>query len=697
MSDAEVQALRDELAKAKERNKKLKSLSVRRFSPPQLPLFAGCALPPPPLPRGTARRLLGLVSIACCCAPSPCITLTIHLAARRPRACAGQVVLKGKADLTTGYAARYHEEKQRRAMAEQALQEKQREVATAVGQAEQALQAAQAAAKAAGAARSEAAAATQQLAALRGQLELLQSQQSQQRGMLEEMQRWRAALALAAGGGLGGGAPAAALPAPLPAAPAAPAPGPAASPRRQRQRQQGPASPRHAPPAARKASAAAAPPPPPPPPPPPAAPSAEETRAKAVAARQAAAGGKRPRGAADAAAAPAQANVFADLMGDLQAGAKRPRQAAAPAPVAAAARAAAAPAGQQRRGAPPAAPAPAAAAPGEPSLAVSANELHVEQQREQATAVEEAAQQLGRITAGGPGGPGGELSVEAVRQVAAELHRRLIEERLPLPLLLSCFESAVLACAAAKPQMQYLQLYLQQQQAGGDQQQAEAAAAAAAAAACPAAAWFEAGPEARGGQQQAGGGQGGGSLPAFAAVWSSREALAGHHLPWLLHCAAWMQQLERQYAGAAAAAAGSPRAQPRRGGQPLLASLRQHLHRLVLGCCLAARRPGGKAGCGGSDFSSALRHTETEVCTLAAAAAGLCRATGDGEVRPDAAGPPGSRCSACWGLAWLLVSAVQRGLCALLCARLMELCHSGFPRYDLGLAPPLLPPAPAPA
>jgi hypothetical protein len=66
--------------------------------------------------------------------------------------------------------------------------------------------------------------------------------------------------------------------------------------------------------------------------------------------------------------------------------------------------------------------------------------------------------------------------------------------------------------------------------------------------------------------------------------------------------------------------------------------LQQHLHRLVLQCCLSS----GGAG--------AVRHTETEVCALAAAAAGLCRAGGNPEVSctpslpASAAGGAGLQC-----------------------------------------------------
>ncbi len=492
-------------------------------------------------------------------------------------------------------------------------------------------------------------------AALQGQLETLQAEQA---AMRQQLQRWQAALtpfAMAAAGLVGGGvdasaaaaaatmAPvaAAALAAPAAAPAIAPAAAPAAAPAPGRRRGGGaagagaaggtaaPTSPRQ--PRGKAARqkeqqqreageaeaqrrvallAASAPEKP------------EDVRARAVAARQAAAaaatagvGAKRPRTGGDGfGSAPAQADVLA---GALALPSKRARQAAPAA--GGAGGGVASPRSrpnppqqqqQQRRGAAVVAPTAAAAAPAaEASLAISANELAMEQQREQLTAADEAAQLLGRITAGS----GSSISQKVVHEVAAQLQLMHDDCRLPLPLLLACFETAVLECAAPKPQAHHL--------VAAAAQDAQPAALPAAHAAPGG--WFE--------QQQqqpllpGSAADLGGSVP-FAAVWCSREALTSHRLHWLLHCATHLQRLQVQYAAAQAAARGQPA--PQLTG--FADALQQHLHRLVVRCCLAGSMRSSAAGRKSS--SSALRHTETELCALAAAAAGLCRAAGDADV-----------------------------------------------------------------
>lgn len=440
-------------------------------------------------------------------------------------------------------------------------------------------------------------------------------------GMAAELGRWRAALgplaALAAGTGVSG---------PGLAPPPAPAPAPArpTSPQKQRRGRKpaaaaagpaaaavtgvggaGPASPRGA--QATAEAAATAPPQPP----------AEDARARAV--RQVAA--RQAEGAAAAARGPpaAAANVFVDALGSLEAGrpAKRAKRAAQQA-------------GQQQAAAPQ--PVPAPPAPAEPSLAVSANDLPAGHPREHPAAADEAAQLLGGITAAAAsGGPG--ISLEAVRRAAADLHFRLAEGRLPLLLLVRCFETAVLDAAASAPQG-----HLQLQGGGGVQQQSGAAEAVAEAAPDG---WFGSGPlgasngDGRGDEEARHGGG-----PPFAAVWCKREALAGRHLPWLLHCAAEVQRLHSARAAAAAALAAAsedseqPACSGSSDGESFAAALRQHMHREVLSWCLAA---GNKAGAdvgsgGGCGAGSRVRHTETEACALAATTAALCRMAGDLEV-----------------------------------------------------------------
>lgn len=495
-------------------------------------------------------------------------------------------------------------------------------------------------------------------AALQGQLEALQAEQA---AMQQQLQRWQSALtpfAMAAASLVGGDAGAAAAAAaavarpaaglPLPAPVAAPAAAPAQGRRRgggaagpavagstaaptsprqprgkaaqqkeqkdQRQREAGEAE------AQRRAAllAAAAPEKP------------EDVRARAVAARQAAAaagaagaGMKRPRTGPDGfGAAPAQVDVLAEA---LALPAKRARQAAPAAGGAAAGgaspRSQPAPQQQQQRGAAAGAPTAAAAAPpAEASLAISANELAVEQQREQLTAADEAAQLLGRIAAGSGGD--GSVSEKVVHYVAAQLQLMHAERRLPLPLLLACFETAVLECAEPKPQPHRLQSWAAAVQ---DAQPRLPPATRAAPSG-----WFGQAQQAQPAQQQATGGEatGGGSgvLP-FAPVWCTREAFTSHRLHWLLHCAAHVQHLQQQYAAAQVALGKHPAQQCVAG---FAEALQQHLHRLVVRCCMAGSPHDSTAGRKGS--SSVLRHTETEVCALAAAAAGLCRVAGDAHV-----------------------------------------------------------------
>lgn len=562
------------------------------------------------------------------------------------------------------------EETAKRQMAERALEEQRAEVqaaheaaAAAARTAAAAHQQAAVATSAADAARSDAAKVQRELAAVQVQLQRLQAQcdgmqrqlaggapatskqaqqlqldgsvpaavQGQLAAMQQEMQKWRAALKpLAAlgvvlGADAGAAAPLPALPASAAAADGQPAEHQAAagatSPRRPRRQAHAAAAPQGTGPASKEAAAAeqaaaerakraaalaAAQPEKP-----------EDVRARAVAARQAAAvggvggagkaGGIRADGKRVAAeafgAAPAGASVFAAV----EAGAsrqppKRPRQ-PAPAADATAPRSQPAQKQQRDRAAPP--PPPPAA---EASVAISANEGAMEQQREQATAADEAAQLLGSITGGGS------LSLQQVKQVAAVLQVRL-SNTLPLPLLLACFETAVLECAAAKPQAQHL--LLPGAEKGVHHEEAEAAAEAAPDS------WFEPGPLLDTHQQQQPS-SGAEAVSPFAAVWCSREALTCHRLQWLLHCARHVQHLQQQLAAAWAAEGPSPQQHP--SGQrpmPFADALRQHLHREALRCCLAAS----------SGSSCSVRHTETEACALAAAAAGLCRAGGNAQVR----------------------------------------------------------------
>lgn len=586
------------------------------------------------------------------------------------------------------------QERQLLAQKDKELAQQRLKTAAAEELAEQAAQTAADAARAAIAARDEAAAATRQLVGVRAQMQQLEAQcrelgqavasvsqqdgsrvpegmqqrleqlQSQQNGMLAEMQRWRAALqplaALAAAThGVSAASamlPAAPLAAPAPAAPPS-AVAAAVSPTRkgaqQRKRQRGPTSPTQE---RQRAGKAAAQPTAAPVPEPPRVLSAAEVRAKAVQAMQAQeVTGKRAR---EPLAARARANAFTDVPGLTETAAQPPAKraklpAAAPGqpatrppqPPAAAGRAAAP--GRAAAAAEAAAAGVAAARESE-SLELSANERHVEQQREQDTAADEAAHLLGRITSvlgPGPGGSdGGGLTLAVVHSVAADLQLRLANQRLPLPLLLTCFETAVLECAAPTPQLQYLQLDAAEVEAG-QQHAATAAAAQTAGVTCPPdAAWFADGTE---GEQQLA--VGGTPLPRFAAVWCSRDALASHRLQWLLHCAAHIQKLERQYAAAAEAAGGPLSGLAGGARQPFPPALRLHMHRLVVGCCLAVSSKGSEAGA--RDCSSALRHTETEVCALAAAVAGLCRISGNAEVRVAALGYAlvGSDVRACIG------------------------------------------------
>lgn len=430
-----------------------------------------------------------------------------------------------------------------------------------------------------------------------------------------ELDRWRAALgplAALAGGSAHSGPSLAPPPAP------APAPARVASPQKQRRGRkpasaaapggavERPTSPTGVQAAA--AVAAAAPPQPP----------AEDARARAVrqvAARQAEAAAAAKRGPPAAAA-----NVLAEALGSLEAGrpAKRAKQAAQQASQPQ-------PAARPAVHALPAAP----VAPAEPSLAVSASAPPGGHPHEHPAAADEAAQLLGSITAAAsPGGPG--ISLEVVRRAAADLHFRLAEDRLPLLLLVRCFETAVLDGAASAPQGQLLQL-------PGDEDGQHQAGAAAAEASPDA--WFGLGPLGPG----SGGDSGEQQLrdtgheqlrdpgePPFAVVWCKREALAGRHLPWLLHCAAEIQRLHSARAAAAAALAAASEDSERPAGsgsgtgESFAAVLQQHMHREVLSWCLAA---GSRAGSGGG-----LRHTETEACALAAVAAALCRMSGDVEV-----------------------------------------------------------------
>lgn len=460
--------------------------------------------------------------------------------------------------------------------------------------------------------------------------------------MAAELERWRAALgplAALAAGSAASGPGLAPPPAPVPAPPRL------ASPQKQRRGRRPaaaaaaaaggtgdrPTSPREAQAAA--AAAGAAPP----------QPAAEDARARAVrqvAARQAEAAAAAKRGPPAAAA-----NVFAEALGNLEAGrpAKRAKQAAQlasqqqPAAQAAANAAAAAP-----RVATP------TVAPAEPSLAVSANALPGGQPREHPAAADEAAQLLGSITAAAaPGGPG--VSLEAVRRAAADLHFRLAEDRLPLLLLVRCFETAVLEGAASAPQGHLLRL------PGDDEGQRQSSAAAAEASPDG---WFGPAPLCAGSSREIGAPRlPEAAGPPFAVVWCRREALARRHLPWLLHCAAEIQRLHSARAAAAAALAAvsedseQPAGSGGETGDSFAAVLQRHMHREVISWCLAAGRGAGGGNRGGGR-GGRVRHTETEACALAAATAALCRMAGSVEVR---SGTGQGRCGELAAALWLSI------------------------------------------
>ena len=563
----------------------------------------------------------------------------------------GQVVkrLKESQDSLAEARSGLAEEQRRREATEAAMERQLRDTAAAAAAATAAAAAAEraqqraaaaeqraaAAERAAVAARDEAVVVWRQLEAQRVQADrgggVAAEQQQQQLGgpavqelqqqvheLAAELHRWHASFAALVSGGsrthLGS------LPPPPP-----PAAARQQRPRQPRQRQ-GPTSPR-----APQAAAAALPTAAGTMPPVEAAaqPPAEDARAKAVrqvAEQKAAAAGtaaapsgggghrgpnKRGRPAAAANGPAAAANVLAEAfesMDGARGGAKRAKAAAS--------------AQHQGRGggvAPAPAPtAPAAAAAAEASLAISANELPGGQEREQTPAADEAAQLLGSLTASAP--PGGP-DARQLERVAADLHLRLADKRLPLPLLLACFETAVLECAAPQPQPQHLRCG-----AGEQQEQREGGDGSAALASASPEHWFRVPGGAEAALQQGGPV---GDVPPFVAVWCSREALAGHHLAWLLHCAVRIHRLERMRlaASAVAADAAAPRSEGSASG--FAAALQRHLHQLVAGCCLAA--------CGAA-AAAALRHTETEVCALAAAAAGLCRVFGNVEVSGGSAG-----------------------------------------------------------
>jgi hypothetical protein len=242
-------------------------------------------------------------------------------------------------------------------------------------------------------------------------------------------------------------------------------------------------------------------------------------------------------------------------------------------------------------------------------------------------------------------------TVAVVEAVASELVERLSDRRLPLPLLLACFETAVLECAAPRPQLQYMQGAAAALQQPDERQQQGSSAALAAA--CPDR-WFAG----RDGIDTAHGDEL--ARPTFAAVWAAREALKGHQLPWLLRCAQRVSQKYQSFVTLVKLV--QPR--PDLDGVPLSERLCEHLHRLVLSCCLAAR--GAPAVDNGGSGGGTAQHTETEVCALAAALAGLCRASGNAQVSRgwlDLLGKGGFPKALCAAVGSLTLSGISTTTC----------------------------------
>ena len=187
--------------------------------------------------------------------------------------------------------------------------------------------------------------------------------------------------------------------------------------------------------------------------------------------------------------------------------------------------------------------------------------------------------------------------------------------------------------------------------------------------------WFEAAPAAAAveGAAEAARGTAGGAAPApaFAAVWCSEDALRCHTLRWLVLCAL---RLDIDLGAAGPGPAGGP--------SGFCDTLRGRLHRLAVANCLRGRAgaaaPVGAAAAAAEDgiaaeqrvvFERERRMAVTELCAVAAAAAALCRAAGQLQVRERGLpglgrrGLGGSAQSALWLWEGSIASS-QRALCS---------------------------------